>query len=177
MTRAAAPPEVSPSERSALAADPTTEDEDRCVAPFPDGCQPLAASASTAQVSEFVVTRPSSSPAEVEDIDAHEARLAQAARGSSWVLPAADAVAAVEAAMLADAVDRSTWPPTRSPQRGCSSPRGRASATEAHLGCNADRGIVLNDLADIIADRAASQVLREWPWVISVTGPALRVDT
>jgi hypothetical protein len=36
---------------------------------------------------------------------------------------------------------------------------------------------VLNDLADIIADRAASQVLREWPWVISVTGPALRVDT
>jgi hypothetical protein len=108
MTRAAAPPEVSPSERSALAADPTTEDEDRCVAPFPDGCQPLAASASTAQVSEFVVTRPSSSPAEVAGIDAHEARLAQAARGSSSVLPAADAVAAVEAAMLADAVDMAT---------------------------------------------------------------------
>ena len=38
-------------------------------------------------------------------IDAHEARLAYAARESSSALPAADTVAAVEAGMLADAVD------------------------------------------------------------------------
>ena len=59
-----------------------------------------------AQVSELVVTRPATtSPAEVVGIDAHEARLADAARESSSALPVADAVAAVEAGMLADAVD------------------------------------------------------------------------
>jgi hypothetical protein len=61
------------------------------------------------QVSELVVTTPTTtSPAEVKGIDAHEARLAQAARGSSSVPQAADTVAAVEAGMLADAVDKAT---------------------------------------------------------------------
>lgn len=62
-----------------------------------------------AQVSELVVTRPTTtSPAEVVGIDAHEARLAHAARESSSALPAAETVAAVEAGMLADAVDNAT---------------------------------------------------------------------
>jgi hypothetical protein len=59
-----------------------------------------------AQVSELVVTNPTTTcPAEVAGIDAHEAGLAHAARESFPALPAADALAAVEAGMLADAVD------------------------------------------------------------------------
>ena len=55
------------------------------------------------------MTRPeATSPAEVVGLDRHETRLAAAARGSSPVLPAADAVAAVEAGMLADARDMAT---------------------------------------------------------------------
>src|SRR5918911_5266401 len=105
--QAGAPPEVSPPGRSTPAADPTPEDEDHraapsAVMPFPDGCQRPAhgrSASSTAQVSELVVTRAATSPAEVEGIDAHEARLAQAARRSASVLPAADTVAAVQAGM------------------------------------------------------------------------------
>ncbi|MDQ2789504.1 MAG: hypothetical protein M3Y73_07295 [Actinomycetota bacterium] len=118
--QAAASPEVSPSaspEQSNPTSDTPTEGElDRAtptgvVLTFPDGCQRLTSGdpALTApQLSELVVTRPTTSPAEVEGIDAHEARLAQAARGSSSVLPMADAVAAVELGMLADAVDMAT---------------------------------------------------------------------
>src|SRR5947209_16763577 len=76
---------------------------------LPDGCQRMAPGGPAltgAQVSELVVTNPTTtSPAEVVGIDAHEARLAHAARESSLALPAADAVAAVEAGMLTDAVD------------------------------------------------------------------------
>jgi hypothetical protein len=76
-----------------------------------DGCQRLASdrpALPAAQVSEVVVTRPTTSPADVAGIDAHEARLAHAARSSSPTLAAADTVAAVEAGMLADAVDMAT---------------------------------------------------------------------
>ena len=118
--QAAASPEVSPSaspEQSRPTSDTATEGELHRATPtgvvltFPDGCQRVTSNgpALTARpVSGLVVTRPTASPAEVEGIDAHEARLAQAARGSSSVLSAADAVAAVEAAMLADAVDMAT---------------------------------------------------------------------
>jgi hypothetical protein len=51
------------------------------------------------------MTGPPSAPREAEGIGAHEARLAQAARGSWSELPVADVMAAVEAGMLADAAD------------------------------------------------------------------------
>jgi hypothetical protein len=76
-----------------------------------DGCQRLASDRpelTAAQVSEVVATKPTTSPADVAGIDAHEARLAHAARSSSPTLAAADTVAAVEAGMLADAVDMAT---------------------------------------------------------------------
>ncbi|MGH3779407.1 MAG: hypothetical protein ACRDRO_01950 [Pseudonocardiaceae bacterium] len=149
--QAAASPEVSPSaspEQSKPTSDTPTEDEHHratrggvqadvptgMVLTFPDGCQRLTSGdpASTVPpVSELVVTRPTTSPTEVEGIDAHEARLAQAARGSSSVLPTADAVAAVEAAMLADAVDMATR------KAGGAGPVGRGIAVAAKVGAAA----------------------------------------
>jgi hypothetical protein len=114
--QAAASPRT-PLDQSKPVPDTATEGDTHRAAPsgnvptFPDGYQRLAAdrrALTAAQVSELVVTTPTTSPAEVEGIDAHEARLAQAARGSSSVLPAADTVAAVEAAMFVDAVEMAT---------------------------------------------------------------------
>ncbi|MGH4007879.1 MAG: hypothetical protein ACRDTH_06920 [Pseudonocardiaceae bacterium] len=82
------------------AADKATEGEQHraprsgVVLAFPDGCQ------------RAVATGPPNTPAAAEGIVAHEARLAQAARGSWSALPLADTAAAVEAGMLADAAAR-----------------------------------------------------------------------
>jgi hypothetical protein len=117
---AVAPPQTPPSaspEGSAPAADPT-KGKDHHVVPSgadvlasPDGCQrpaPQGPAPAAAAVSEAVASWPAPFPAEVEGIVAHEVRLARAARESLPALPPADAVAAVEAGMLADAVDLAT---------------------------------------------------------------------
>ena len=104
--QAAASPSTSPEQDTAAA-----ETTGGVVLTFPDGCQRMTSEPglTPAQVSELVVTRPTTtSPVEVVGMDAHEARLAHAARESSSALPAADTVAAVEAGMLADAVDIAT---------------------------------------------------------------------
>lgn len=76
---------------------------------LPDGYQrpALAVPAPAArQLQHAVATGPASIPASAEGIRDHEARLAQAARGSWSALPFADTAAAVEAGMLTDAAYR-----------------------------------------------------------------------
>lgn len=106
-TQAVAPAKTPPS-TSPEGTAPPTEDKDVADVASPDGCQrtaPEDPAQSAATVSDVVASWPATSPAEVEGIIAHEIRLAKAARGSSSALPPADAVGAVEAGMLADAVD------------------------------------------------------------------------
>ena len=111
--------------------------------PSPDGCQHLAPDGSALTVtpiSDLVVTRLATSPADVEGLDAHETRLAQAAQQSSKVLPAADTVAAVEAGMLADAADlaatrRATGAAPDDEQHSTAArPSGRGIAVAAAVG-------------------------------------------